>query len=101
VDALVQNFELFIMIGVIAVIAIAQFHRMAGAMVGLVFYIAMAIVGTQVYQAGGQIGIGSWKFGLMEFYGFVLVVAGITVLPVLLKRGRGRPKARVHDPDDL
>ena len=97
-DALVQNFELFVVIGVIAVIAISQFNRMAGASIGVVFYIAMAVVGTHVYEAGGQIGIGGTRFTLPMFYGFVAVVAAITVLPAFLRR-KGRPQAYVDDGD--
>lgn len=94
-DVLVENFQLFALIGVIAVVASAQLDRRLGAGVGVVFYTALAIVGTAVYARGGQLGLGGFRFTQPLFYVFVGVLFAISVVPVFLKRNR--PSARVDD----
>lgn len=94
-NALVENFQLFALIGVIAVVVAAQLDRRLGAGVGVVFYAALAVVGTEVYARGGQLGLGGFRFSQPVFYIFVAALFSISVLPVFLKRRR--PPARVED----
>lgn len=94
-DALVENFQLFALIGVIAVVASAQLDRRLGASVAVVFYAALAVVGTEVYARGGALGLGGFQFSQPLFYGFVAALFSISVLPVFFKRHR--PRARVED----
>ena len=94
-DVLVENFQLFALIGVIAVVASAQIDRRLGAGVGVVFYTALAIVGTAVYGRGGELGLGGFRFTQPVFYVFVAVLFAISVVPGFVKRKR--PPARVED----
>lgn len=91
---LVDHFSMVMIIGVIAVVGISQLDRRIGSALGIGLWLAIAALGTLVYQQGGGIGIASIRFSQPVFYLLcgVLVVANAAALMGALRRGR--PAAR-------
>ncbi len=55
-DFIVDNFTTFVMVGIVVVVGASQFHRPTGAVLGLVFWVLVAVFGHFLYAAGGAIG---------------------------------------------
>ena len=68
-DELVKNLDTYMLIGVVAIVAISQFNRKIGSILGIVFWITVAFLGHQAFNSGGGIGIASVALSPNIFYG--------------------------------
>lgn len=64
-----SSLPMYMMIGIILVIGISQFSRIIGGVLGVVFWIVVAVIGTSAYDAGGAIGVPGFRFSRELFYG--------------------------------
>jgi hypothetical protein len=104
VDQILQSLPVYMMIGIVVVIGVSQFNRLAGAILGVVFWLSVAIVGTQAYEQGGGIGLPGFKFPKELFYAICALftlLSAFTGFVAFKKRQQvprgGRPSA---DDDD-
>lgn len=67
VREILANLPVYMMVGIVAVIAVSQFHRIAGAMLGLIFWLAVAMTGTIAYDRGHAIGFPGLPFSRSVF----------------------------------
>lgn len=72
VEAILESLPVYMMIGIIIVIGVSQFHRVAGAILSVVFWTAVAIVGSVGYDRGHGIGLPGLQFSR----GLFLAVCG-------------------------
>lgn len=92
-NAISHNFPVYFIIGIAALVIISQFHRMVGAVLGVLFWSLVAIAGNQVYAAGHGLGVPGFEFSRSVFLAvclfFILMntYAGV----VWLKRQRSNP----------
>jgi hypothetical protein len=102
VEQIVKALPTYMMVGILVVIGISQLHRFAGAVLGIVFWLSVALVGTTAYDRGDAIGIGTLQFSRGLFYAicgfFVVVNVGMAVSAwINLKRRRRRAQAEAAD----
>src|SRR5689334_2922895 len=88
-DTLAENLSVFMMVGVIIVVGLSQINRRIGAILGVVFWSLVAVVGHHAYGRGGAIGILGIKFSEGTFYGLCAALAAINVVAALA----AKPKA--------
>ena len=69
-DSVLQSLPIYMIIGIIVVVGISQFNRILGSVLGIVFWIAVAVVGTAAYDKGGGIQLLSMQFSKTSFYAF-------------------------------
>jgi hypothetical protein len=90
-ETLAQNLTIYMMVGVVVVVAISQVNRKLGAALGLAFWISVAVIGNQAYAMGGAIGIGGTRFSEPTFYAICAFLAAINVVAaVTSKKSRKR-----------
>lgn len=69
-EAILESLTVYMMIGIVIVVGISQFNRVLGSILGILFWIAVAAVGTTGYERGGAIGLLGIEFSLLGFYAF-------------------------------
>ena len=74
-QVLIDRFPIVMVLGVVLVVGLSQVNRLMGSLLGVVFWLAMAAVGTMIYDLGGAIGIASVRFPLPAFLGLCAVLA--------------------------
>lgn len=89
-DTLAQNLTFYMLIGVVIVVVISQINRKIGAILGIVFWGSVAIIGNHAYGMGGAIGIGGVRFSEPVFYGLCAFLAGINVLAAVTSKKRAQ-----------
>jgi hypothetical protein len=75
VDEALKSLTLYMMIGIVIVIGVSQVNRIAGGILGVLFWTAVAIVGSGAYDKGGGIGLPGFVFPLPLFYTLCVVFA--------------------------
>jgi hypothetical protein len=90
-DALVERWTTILMVGIVLVIGVSQINRIVGAMLGIVFWVTMAVLGHFVYAAGAGIGVPGVLF---PEWVFLLVCAGFIGLQVFMIRNEQARRAR-------
>jgi hypothetical protein len=69
-DALVGSLSVYMIIGIIVVVGVSQFNRIAGSILGIAFWCAVAVVGGTAYDKGGGIQLLELEFTRSGFYFF-------------------------------
>jgi hypothetical protein len=69
VNDVLSSLPMYMMIGIIVVIGVSQFNRFIGGILGVIFWIAVAIIGSGAYDSGGAIGVPGFRFSQPLFYG--------------------------------
>jgi hypothetical protein len=99
-DLLIPNFTMFMLVGIVLIVGLSQFHRTAGAALGAVFWAVVAVVGHEAYARGHRLGLGKVEFseGL-----FLSLCAGFALMNIAIAwtAHRRRRPARRLDADDL
>jgi hypothetical protein len=91
VGDILSSLPMYMMIGIILVIGISQFNRMLGGILGVIFWIAVALIGTGAYEQGGGIGLPGFRFSRELFYGICAIFAlfsGFTAYMAYVKKTR-------------
>jgi hypothetical protein len=68
VSEVLKSLPMYMMIGIVVVIGISQFNRLIGGILGAVFWIVVAVAGSQAYDQGGGIGLPGFMFPRELFY---------------------------------
>jgi len=99
VATLIENFDMAMLIGVVAVIGISQFNRKLGSILGIFVWAAIAFVGYQGFKLGGGIGIGTILLSPGVFYGIcgVLILVNIGNGFFITSSKRRRPAKQLKD----
>lgn len=74
-DSVFSNLPLVMLIGIGVVLVISQVNRLVGSILGVIFWGAMAILGSFAYSAGYQIGLPGFPFSRPVFLLVCLVFA--------------------------
>jgi hypothetical protein len=69
-ESLLASLPVYMMIGIVVIVGISQFNRILGSILGIVFWIAVALVGATAYDKGGGISLLSIEFSKPGFYLF-------------------------------
>lgn len=88
---LVENWTTYLMIGIVVVVGVSQINRLVGASLGILFWIAMAVLGHFVYAAGAGIGFPGLIF---PEWVFLLLCAGLIFTQVMMIRRELNHRAR-------
>ncbi len=88
---LVENWTTYLMIGIVVVVGVSQINRLLGASLGILFWIAMAVLGHFVYAAGAGIGFPGLIF---PEWVFLLLCAGLIFTQVMMIRRELNHRAR-------
>ena len=100
-----EDLTTYMMIGIVIIVVVAQFSRLIGSLLAIVFWIAVAAVGYVGYQAGGAVSLPGLKLSLTQFLvmcGILAAVQGFGVYQAI-KRQRTRDAYRAaleEDGDD-
>ena len=81
VREILANLPVYMMVGIVAIIAVSQFHRITGAVLGIVFWMAVATLGNSAYDQGHAIGFPGLPFSRPMF---MLFCGGFAVLHVFI-----------------
>ena len=78
-QVLIDRFPIVMVVGVVLIVGLSQVNRLMGSLLGVVFWLAMAAVGTMIYDLGGAVGIASVRFPLEGFLALcaALVLANV------------------------
>lgn len=87
-----EHFTTFVMVGIVIVVGTSQFHRGAGAVLGIVFWIATAIFGHFMYAQGAAIGFPGLPLEEPVFLG--LCAAFLTLQIIGLRSYRAAQRRR-------
>jgi hypothetical protein len=91
-DEVLKSLPLYMMIGIVIVIGISQFSRLLGGVLGVLFWLVVAIVGSFAYDQGGGIGVPGFKFPREMFYMICIVLAcihGLAAYTAWSRKARG------------
>ena len=86
---LFENLTSYMLFGIVIIVAVAQFNRLLGSLLAILFWIAVAVVGAAGYQAGGVVGFPGWKLTLTQFLilcGVLASVQGFGIYAALRRR---------------
>jgi hypothetical protein len=102
VEAILKSLPAYMMVGIVIVVGLSQINRVLGAVLGVVFWIAVAIVGSFAYDQGGALGLLGMQFPRGVFYA---LCGTFTVLHVFgawtaLARRRSEALRERVSPDD-
>ena len=101
VREILANLPVYMMVGIVAVIAVSQFHRIAGAVLGIIFWIAVAVAGNLAYDQGHAIGFPGFPFSRPVFLlfcgGFALLHVFIAWQYLHARRRREARRAMLND----
>ena len=78
------------MIGIVVVVGISQFNRILGSILGIVFWIAVAMVGATAYDKGGGISLLSLEFSKSGFFLFCGAFVAFNVFNLYMAMQRRR-----------
>ncbi len=96
VDEALKSLPLYMMIGIVIVIGISQVNRIVGGILGVIFWVAVAIVGSTAYDKGGGIGITGWVFPQPLFYTLCVVFAAISAMNAIRAWGKRRRNKQIR-----
>jgi len=91
VDEIFSSLPVYMMVGIVVVIGVSQLNRVAGAVMSVIFWGAVGVVGHAAYDAGHAIGVPGFEFPRPLFYA---VCAGFAALHVFAAVGYVRSKRR-------
>ena len=93
-DLLLENFRAILIGGILAVVAVGQVNRLAGAVLSLVFWVFVAALGSVVIARGGSLGLAFFALPPWVFYALcglmVTLYALMTWSAVAARRRRAR-----------
>ncbi|MCA9554027.1 MAG: hypothetical protein KC933_28585 [Myxococcales bacterium] len=72
-----SSLPIYMMVGIVVVIGVAQINRIAGALLSVVFWGAVAWVGSAAYDAGHAIGLPGLQFPQWVFLSVCAAFAGV------------------------
>ena len=103
VESMFESLSVYMIVGIIAVIAASQFNRTLGAILSVLFWGAVAFVGNAGYEAGHAVGLPGIPFSRPVFLGvcgfFVLLHVAAAATHVANKRRRDARQAYLDDED--
>jgi hypothetical protein len=79
VDEIVKNLDMYMLVGVIAIVAISQFERKIGSILGIFFWASVAFFGHQSFSMGGGVGIGDKHLPPGIFYGICFLLMAVNI----------------------
>ncbi|MBI2373751.1 MAG: hypothetical protein HYV07_07120 [Deltaproteobacteria bacterium] len=76
-DALISNFSTIMIAGIILVVIVSNVNRLVGSVLGVAFWLGVAIVGTEVLARGHQLKLATITLSKPLFYGLcgILIVS--------------------------
>ena len=98
---MVGSLTVYMIIGIIVIVGISQFNRILGSILGVVFWISVALIGGTAYDKGGHINLVSFEFSRSGFYIFcgAFVAFNLFNLSMAMKKRR-RWQTRQSPSDD-
>lgn len=78
-EEIYKALPIYMMVGIVVVIGVAQINRVAGAVLSVVFWTAVAVVGSAAYDAGHSIGLPGLEFPRVVFLAICAVFAGVQI----------------------
>lgn len=91
-NELIERFPIVMVVGVVLVVGLSQVNRLLGSILGVIFWIVMAVIGSFIYDAGGAVGIASVRFPQSVFLGLcgLLLLANLATGFSALKKRRAQ-----------
>lgn len=90
-EEIFESLPVYMMIGIVVVIGVSQINRVAGAVMSVLFWAAVAFVGNAAYEAGHAIGVPGFEFPRLLFFA---VCAAFGAMHVFAAVGYVRSKRR-------
>ncbi len=84
VQEIQQSLPVYMMIGIIIIVGVSQIHRILGGILGVVFWLGIAVVGMAAYDGGHGIGLRilDLRFPRWLFLAMCLLFVGINVFVI-------------------
>jgi hypothetical protein len=102
-EELYKSLPIYMMIGIVVVIGVAQLHRVAGALLSVVFWGLVAFVGSHAYDAGHSIGLPGLQFPRPVFLAVCAGFAGVQLFAAytyVQSKKRAAERRRLLNEDD-
>lgn len=94
VDALLDNFRLILIGGILLVVGLGQVSRIVSSILGLAFWVLVGVLGALVYARGGAVGLASFAFPAAAFYALCGLMAVFNVFALRQALARRRAQRR-------
>ena len=98
-----ENLTTYMLIGIVIIVVVAQFNRIMGSALAIVFWLAVAAFGYAGYQAGHSLYLPGVKLTLTQFLVMCAALAGVQGFAIFdaIRRQRNREayRAALEDED--
>ncbi|MBK8014704.1 MAG: hypothetical protein IPK13_25570 [Deltaproteobacteria bacterium] len=103
-DSILKGLPAYMLVGILIVVGVTQFHRLLGALLGIAFWVATGIIGLEAYARGGALGLPGIQFPRSVFLalsgGFIITYAFRAVAAVnASRRAAIQRRKRANDLD--
>lgn len=102
-QSIIDNLTVYMMVGIVIVIGVSQFNRVAGAVLSALFWTAVAVVGNSAYNAGTSIGVVGFELPRWLFFAICAGFAGMHVFAAISqirsKRNQAERRRLLADED--
>jgi hypothetical protein len=102
-DAIIKSLPVYMMIGIVLVIGISQFNRILGGSLGVLFWIAVALIGNYAYDEGHILGLPGIPFTRALFFGMCALFtffSAFTVYNAYVRKTRFKKPPLTTDDED-
>lgn len=103
VTDILESLPVYMMIGIVVVIGVSQVNRVAGAIMSVIFWAAVAYVGNEAYAAGHAIGIPGFQFPKALFFAICAAFGAMHIFAAVgyvRSKRRAAERRRILDGDD-
>ena len=100
-DAIHNGLPVYMLIGIVVVIGIAQINRVLGSVLGVLFWIAVAFIGNDAYAKGHQVGLPGIPLSRGAFFGMCALLAGMQVVSLFHSLQQKRRQKLRREIDEL
>lgn len=100
---IVHNLPGYMLVGIVIVVGISQLSRVIGAILGVLFWCAVALVGNFAYDMNGALGVGGYAFSREVFFlvcGAFALFHVATAFAAYQQRRRAKMRQALIDDDD-
>lgn len=94
----------YMMFGIVVIVVVAQFNRLLGSLLAILFWLAVAVVGYAGYEAGHSVGFPGLQLSLWQFILLCVVMAAVQGFgiyqAIVRNRNRAAYRAALDESDD-
>ena len=99
-DAIFESLPVYMLIGIVVVVGVSQIHRLYGAILSIIFWTAVLIVGLHGYSQGNAVGFPGIRFPRLVFVSICIAFAALHGVAGWSYYQRNKRRRRISDQDE-